>query len=476
MSMQSCFCKTTLVVLFTVLVVVNGLSQSLSSLMEDWTKAPSFQGATIGLSVRDLSSDALFFDYNGSANLCPASSLKTITIGMALQELGPSYTYQTVLSLIVEEGDTCLVLQGSGDPTLGSMRFDQQANGQEVLYKLLDELLLTTNASAIKRIYFDPGEWSFDPIPLDYGYEDLGQYYGAVAHSINLDENVLRAYLKREENDKTPWALELVPNIAAQFDTIFYDVTDASTSSLDIRYPVGTKALSVHGEMKHGYWRMRVEAALHHPEYAALYILQEKLRAMGNEEVTLGNFQEEDQHIYLRKSIHESPALLDIARQTNTWSINVFADALMKTMLINAGLKTPQEMIEYYSRVHGIQSPQCRIMDGSGLSRSNIISANQMTQLVNHFAQYETNSTFQQSLAILGEEGTLEELVPKNSPAVGRVFAKSGGLTGVLSYTGLVHTNKGKWLSFSLIINNHVDSNANLRLYIDRFFETLVTL
>ena len=66
---------------------------------------------------------------------------------MALQELGPSYTYQTVLSLIVEEGDTCLVLQGSGDPTLGSMRFDQQANGQEVLYKLLDELLLTTNAA-----------------------------------------------------------------------------------------------------------------------------------------------------------------------------------------------------------------------------------------------------------------------------------------------------------------------------------------
>ena len=109
-------------------------------------------------------------------------------------------------------------------------------------------------------------------------------------------------------------------------------------------------------------------------------------------------------------------------------------------------------------------------------SRSNIISANQMTQLVNHFAQNQANSTFQRSLAVLGRAGTLEELVPQTSPAIGRVFAKSGGLTGVLSYTGIVQTNKGKWLSFSLIINNHISNNANLRLYLDRFFETLIAL
>ncbi|HCE84927.1 MAG TPA: D-alanyl-D-alanine carboxypeptidase/D-alanyl-D-alanine-endopeptidase, partial [Bacteroidetes bacterium] len=365
---------------------------------------------------------------------------------------------------------------GNGDPTLGSMRFTHQANGQEVLYNLLDALLLTTEASAIQRIYFDPGEWSFDPIPLDYGYEDLGQYYGAVAHSVNLDENVLRAYLKREENDKTPWTLELVPNIEAQFDTILYDVTDASTSSLDIRYPVGTKALSVHGEMKHGHWRMRVESALHHPEYASLSILQEKLRAMGNEAVILGELFDQDRHLLMQESIHESPKLFDIAEQTNTWSVNLFADALMKTMLLKSGLKKPQELVESYARNHGVQGLHCRIMDGSGLSRSNIISANQMTQLVNHFSQNQANSTFQRSLAVLGRAGTLEELVPQTSPAVGRVFAKSGGLTGVLSYTGIVQTNKGKWLSFSLIINNHISNNANLRLYLDRFFETLIAL
>ena len=197
---------------------------------------------------------------------------------------------------------------------------------------------------------------------------------------------------------------------------------------------------------------------------------------MGNKGVILGDVFDQDRHLLIHESIHESPQLVDIAKQTNTWSVNIFADALMKTMLMKSGLETPQEFIESYARNHGIQGLRCRIMDGSGLSRSNIISANQMTQLVNHFAQNQANSTFQRSLAVLGRAGTLEELVPQGSPAIGRVFAKSGGLTGVLSYTGIVQTNKGKWLSFSLIINNHVSNNANLRLYLDRFFETLIEL
>ena len=474
--MQSCFRRITLTLFIGVLAILNGSSQSLSSLIDSWQNKSTFHGATIGLSVRNLSNDALIYEYNGSANLCPASSLKTITTGMALEELGVSFTYKTTLSLTIEEGDTCLVLRGNGDPTLGSMRFTQQANGQEVLYNLLDDLLLTTEASAIKRIYLDPGEWPFDPVPVDYGHEDLGKYYGAVAHSVNLNENVLRTYLKREKNFDTPWSLEFVPNIKAQFDTIVYNVADASTSSLSIDYPVGSKALYVHGEMKHGHWRMRLESALHHPEFAALSILQDKLRAMGNEAVTLEEIFDEDHHLLIQESIHESPKLSDIAKQTNTWSVNVFADALMKTMLIKSGQKNPQELLESYAQNHGIQGLHCRIMDGSGLSRSNIISTNQMTQLVNHFAQNKINSTFQQSLAVLGKAGTLEELVPQSSPAIGRVFAKSGGLTGVLSYTGIVQTNKGKWLSFSLIINNHVSKNANLRLYLDRFFETLIAL
>ena len=474
--MQSCFRRITLILFLGVFTILNGSSQSLSSLIDSWQKKSTFQGATIGLSVRDLSNNALVYDHNGATNLCPASSLKAVTTGMALEELGSSFTYETTLSLTIEEGDTCLVLRGNGDPTLGSMRFTYQANGQEVLYNLLDDLLLTTEASAIKRIYLDPGEWPFNPIPADYGHEDLGHYYGAVAHSVNLNENVLRTYLKREKNFDAPWSLEFVPNIETQFDTIVYDVEDASTSSLAIQYPVGSKALFVHGKMKHGHWRMRVESALHHPEFAALSILQDKLRAMGNKGVILGDLFDQDRHLLIHESIRESPQLVDIAKQTNTWSVNIFADALMKTMLMKSGLETPQEFIESYARNHGIQGLRCRIMDGSGLSRSNIISANQMTQLVNHFAQNQANSTFQRSLAVLGRAGTLEELVPQGSPAIGRVFAKSGGLTGVLSYTGIVQTNKGKWLSFSLIINNHVSNNANLRLYLDRFFETLIEL
>ncbi|MEC8756847.1 MAG: hypothetical protein VXX44_02265, partial [Bacteroidota bacterium] len=74
--MQSCFRRITLILLLGVLTILNGFSQSLSSLIDSWQNKSTFHGATIGLSVRDLSNDALIYDYNGSANLCPASSLK----------------------------------------------------------------------------------------------------------------------------------------------------------------------------------------------------------------------------------------------------------------------------------------------------------------------------------------------------------------------------------------------------------------
>ena len=96
--------------------------------------------------------------------------------------------------------------------------------------------------------------------------------------------------------------------------------------------------------MKHGHWRMRVESALHHPEFAALSILQDKLRAMGNKGVILGDVFDQDRHLLIHESIHESPQLVDIAKQTNTWSVNIFADALMKTMLMKSGLETHRNL------------------------------------------------------------------------------------------------------------------------------------
>ena len=83
--MQSCFRRITLILFLGVFTILNGSSQSLSSLIDSWQNKSTFHGATIGLSVRDLSNNALVYNHNGAANLSPASSLKAVTTGMALR-------------------------------------------------------------------------------------------------------------------------------------------------------------------------------------------------------------------------------------------------------------------------------------------------------------------------------------------------------------------------------------------------------
>ena len=451
-------------------------AQSLATTLLSWEKNSFFDGSIIGLSVRDLSNDKLIYEHNGDINLCPASSLKTITTGIALNHLGPAYTFRTTLSLTVINEDTCLVIAGSGDPTLGSMRFFQQENAHNILHNLIDDLLNQQQIMSIKRVYVDRGNWPTNPVPADYGHEDLGKYYGAVAHSINLNENILRAYLQREKSYDQPWSLQLVPDIHTTLDTIVYEVKDSSASSLALIYPMGTSSILVRGKMRHGYWRMRMESALHNPETTALLILQQKLASLGNKTVEIGGNFPSHEHKTIELVHYDSPRLDSIAHKTNMYSVNVFADGLMKKLMIHENLSTPQDIVESYAKEHGIFKINCRITDGSGLSRSNIVSTNLMTRLINSFAKYQPHSDFQNSLAILGDEGTLETLVAEESPAKGKVFAKSGGLTGVLSYTGIAQTQQGKWLSFSLIINHHIAKNEHLRKYMSDFFEALIEL
>ena len=82
----------------------------------------------------------------------------------------------------------------------------------------------------------------------------------------------------------------------------------------------------VRGKMRHGYWRMRIESALHNPESTALSILKEKLTSLGIKTVEIGGNFQSYQHNIIDIVNYESPTLDSIAHKTNAWSVRVFAD------------------------------------------------------------------------------------------------------------------------------------------------------
>jgi D-alanyl-D-alanine carboxypeptidase/D-alanyl-D-alanine-endopeptidase (penicillin-binding protein 4) len=91
-------------------------------------------------------------------------------------------------------------------------------------------------------------------------------------------------------------------------------------------------------------------------------------------------------------------------------------------------------------------------VDGSGLSRDNRVSARQITALLAGVLEQPVGRAFRDSLAVAGRAGTLEDRL-RGTAAEGRVFAKTGWIAGASSLSGVLTTESGLDLVFSILVS-----------------------
>lgn len=118
----------------------------------------------------------------------------------------------------------------------------------------------------------------------------------------------------------------------------------------------------------------------------------------------------------------------------------------------------------------GIDTAPLRLVDGSGLSSHNRLTARTLTDvldLVVDGKHPELSPAFD-GLPVAGETGTLAYRfsAPPASCAKGDVFAKTGSLTGVNTLAGVTRGRDGEWKSFAVMVNA-APSYGDLRLAID---------
>lgn len=109
-----------------------------------------------------------------------------------------------------------------------------------------------------------------------------------------------------------------------------------------------------------------------------------------------------------------------------------------------------------------------RWVDGSGLSRYNLISPRQMTRIVLALDQEVGRDRLLSLLPAGGESGTLKNRY--NNEEKTYLWAKTGSLSGVACLSGMLLTKRGKWLAFSFMHNNYVGSS---RAYYEEMEKTL---
>ena len=101
------------------------------------------------------------------------------------------------------------------------------------------------------------------------------------------------------------------------------------------------------------------------------------------------------------------------------------------------------------------------VRDGSGLSRSDLISPETVIGILDHMRRSANFQVFYDALPIAGVDGTIGTRM-RNTPAQGNLHAKTGTLQMVRSLSGYVTTADKRLLEFSILCNNWTTSQADV--------------
>lgn len=466
--------------LFFMLLIstLSSMSQmpQLQAAVDALEKDPDMKSAVWSLSVRDAKTGKLLLGHQAEKCLVTASSMKAITSATALAILGPDFQFQTTLEYdgkINESGtlEGNLYIRGTGDPTFGSDRFGKEYEMEDILQTWTAVIKALGIKKIQGKIIGDATYFSTQLTPGNWNWEDMGNYYGAGASGLNVFENLYTLYMK--PGPRTGTAVQIIrtyPLIEGL--TFVNELSTGAPGSGDNAYIYGapyTYERYVRGTIPAGPSSFQIKGSIPEPDLLCAKLLQDALTNC-DIPVTQG-------HDNLRKQVpsqvkrttahtHLSPPLSEILVPLNQKSINLYAEALLKAIgkKVNKEGSTGEgvDALLKHWEAKGISSKWQYIRDGSGLSANNAMSTSFMTQVLASSWQSAVGSTLKESFPLAGRSGSLQGML-KGTAAEGRLYAKSGYISGVRAYTGYVTTPDGRELCFAMIANQYACGAGAMR-------------
>jgi D-alanyl-D-alanine carboxypeptidase/D-alanyl-D-alanine-endopeptidase (penicillin-binding protein 4) len=439
------------------------------------------------LCVIDVDSGKVIASNDPERSMIPASTMKVLTTGAAMGLLGKDYRYSTFveydgvydIAAGVIHGN--VFIRGTGDPTLGSSRFPADSvNGFAGLPKKLKEMGIRIIEG---NIYGDKTFFSDNPLPDGWTWGDLGQYYGAGTSGLDYKDNKVVLHFNSMKGDSGR-----ITRIDPQPRGMRYVTYVTCAGKKDEAYVYGSlnaTNYSVYGSIPAGQKDFEVEAS--NPEPAVTCAedvyngcIKQGIIVGGAAKVWSRNDQRNAKP-FVRKTLmtFSSPALSQIIEVTNKQSDNIYAEQLLRTLGALKGEDGTTEagtaVVRDYWAAQGVNTDGMYIMDGSGLSRSNLVTTKQQAMILYKISKLPWYAEFNASLPVAGKEGSMSSLC-KGTCAENNMRAKTGYINRARGYAGYVKTKSGRNVCFSVLANNYTCSATEMKKKLEKILVAIAEM
>jgi len=166
---------------------------------------------------------------------------------------------------------------------------------------------------------------------------------------------------------------------------------------------------------------------------------------------------------------YRSHPLSEIARPLLKESINLYGEAVQRLNGSGPLPRTNDQALDGIKQrlgAWGIPADAFQLVDGSGLSRRDVLAPEALLTVLTRMYDPAGNSPWMTALPIAGIDGTLAARM-KGTPAENNIRAKTGTMSNVRSLAGYATTRDGEVLAFVAIVNNFEGTGAQANTALD---------
>ncbi|MGD9684332.1 MAG: D-alanyl-D-alanine carboxypeptidase/D-alanyl-D-alanine-endopeptidase [Candidatus Obscuribacterales bacterium] len=428
-------------------------SADLDAIVRNWLRIPTLANSHVGLELADTKTGKILYSYNGKRRFVPASVVKAITCACAYDQLGPGFTYTTVLAGEGKiEGDRLkgnLVVVASQDPTLNRADLSE----------------LVKNAVHSKGIKQIDGKIKFSGIIGGDGFnpawlvEDWGRYWMPVSSDLVVDRNITHT--------------EGLPSIYrsvkanSMHGALFEGLLSARYGPGWVYADRGRRSMFVY-RSNHAQSPPSVTLAVANPDTFNTALIEQLLHQYGvkllNQDIPAGGGDQ----VY-QLAAHSSKPLSGILQTCLHKSDNLYAQQILRTLGAKhlSGNKTEKAdsglpeldtaglvAINKWLSTFAVPGQEVLLFDGCGLARKNGASPHALNMVLRHMAGENGNGGY---LALLKAND-------ESSRGRGVYRFKTGTMDTVRCIAGILTTSGGQNLALTIMVNDHTPSVRNLRI------------